>query len=152
MSAFTCPATFTTDVEGRILVEFIDLERVATDGKDLPEAFEEAIDALGSDLATRISRREGIPVPSRCKRGQQMVPVPWWLAPKVTLYLAMREQGVNNSELARRLNVTERVVRRMLDPEHETNAEKIQTALAILGKRLKMEVRRRRVSQPGGAL
>jgi DNA-binding transcriptional regulator LsrR (DeoR family) len=38
------------------------------------------------------------------------------------LYLAMRGQDINNSELARRLNVDERVVRRMLDPAHETKA------------------------------
>ena len=52
----------------------------------------------------------------------------------------MRDQGINNSELARRLNVDERVVRRMLDPAHETKAEKIQAALAVLGKRLTMDV------------
>jgi hypothetical protein len=43
-------------------------------------------------------------------------------------------------KLARRLTVDERVVRRMLDPAHETKAEKIQAALAVLGKRLTMEV------------
>lgn len=70
-----------------------------------------------------------------------MVPVPLWLAPKLALYLAMREQGVNNSELARRLGLHERVIRRMLDPEHATKAEKIQGALAVLGKQLTVEVR-----------
>lgn len=67
--------------------------------------------------------------------------MPLWLAPKLALYLAMREQEVSNSELARRLRVHERVVRRMLDPEHATKAEKIQAALAALGKQLTVEVR-----------
>jgi hypothetical protein len=66
---------------------------------------------------------------------------PLWLAPKLALYLAMRGQQVNNSELARRLGVHERVVRRMLDPEHATKAERIQAALAVLGKQLTVEVR-----------
>jgi antitoxin HicB len=101
---------------------------------------EEAIDALGSDLSIRLSRREEIPAPSPAKRGQRLIPVPWWLAPKLALYLAMRDHGINNSELARRLKVDERVVRRMLDPAHETKAEKTQAALAVLGKRLTMEV------------
>ncbi len=35
----------------------------------------------------------------------------------------------------------ERVVRRMLDPEHATKAEKIQAALATLGKQMTVEVR-----------
>lgn len=48
MSAFTYPAKFTAGGDGRILVEFVDLPRVATDGKDDREAMEEAADALGS--------------------------------------------------------------------------------------------------------
>lgn len=69
------------------------------------------------------------------------MPVPLWLAPKLALYLAMRDQGVSNSELARRLGLHERVIRRMLDPEHATKSEKIQAALAVLGKQLAVEVR-----------
>ncbi len=124
-----------------MLVEFIDLPRVATDGKDEREAMEEAIDALGSDLSIRLSHREEIPVPSRAKRGQRLVPVPLWLAPKLALYLAMREQRVSNSELARRLGLHERVIRRMLGPQHATKPEKIQAALAVLGKQMTVEVR-----------
>jgi antitoxin HicB len=141
MSAFAYPARFTAGSDGRVLVEFVDLPRVATDGKDHQEAIEEAMDALGSDLSIRLSRREKIPTPSAAKRGQRLVPVPLWLAPKLALYLAMRDQQVNNSELARRLGVHERVIRRMLDPEHATKADRIQAALATLGKQITVEVR-----------
>lgn len=141
MSAFTYPAKFTAGADGRILVEFVNLPSVATDGKDDREAMEEAMDALGSDLSIRLSRREEIPVPSAAARGQRLVPVPLWLAPKLALYLAMRERQVNNSELARRLGVHERVIRRMLDPGHASKAEKIQAALAALNKHLTVEVR-----------
>jgi antitoxin HicB len=102
---------------------------------------EEAMDALGSDLSIRLSRREEVPAPSAAKRGQRLVPVPLWLAPKLALYLAMRDQQVNNSELARRLGIHERVVRRMLDPRHATKAARIQAALAALGKQMTVEVR-----------
>ena len=141
MSAFPYPAKFTAGSDGRVLVEFINLPRVATDGKDDHEAMEEAMDALGSELSIRLSRREGIPAPSAAKRGQRLVPVPLWLAPKLALCLAMRDQEVSKSELARRLGVHERVIRRMLDPEHATKAEKIQAALAALGKQMTVEVR-----------
>jgi antitoxin HicB len=141
MSVLSYPAKFTPGKDGRILVEFVDLPRVATDGKDEREAMAEAIDALGSDLSIRLSRREEIPAPSPVKRGQRQVPVPLWLAPKLALYLAMREQRVSNSELARRLGVHERVIRRMLDPRHATRPEKIQAALAVLGKQMTVEVR-----------
>ncbi len=141
MSLFSYPAKFTIGADGRVLVEFVDLPRVATDGKHEREAMEEAMDALGSDLSIRLSRREEIPPPSPVKRGQRHVPVPLWLAPKLAFYLAMRHQRVSNSELARRLGLHERVVRRMLDPKHATKAEKIQAALAALGKQLTVEVR-----------
>ena len=54
---------------------------------------------------------------------------------------ACHDREVNNSELALRLSVHERVIRRMLDPGHATKAEKIQAALAVLGKQLTVEVR-----------
>ena len=141
MFAFAYPATFKAGRDGRVLVEFVDLPRVATDGKDDREAFEEAMDALGSDLSIRLSRREEIPAASAAKCNHRLVPVPLWLAPKLALYLAMRDQQVNNSELARRLGVHERVIRRMLNPQHATKAEKIQAALAALGKQMTLEVR-----------
>src|ERR1700730_10193759 len=102
MSAFAYPAKFNTGADGRVLVQFIDLPRVATDGEDEREAMEEAMDALGSDLSIRLSRHADIPSPQRHKPGQRLVPVPLWLAPKLALYVAMREQCVSNSELARR--------------------------------------------------
>jgi antitoxin HicB len=48
----------------------------------------------------------------------------------------MREGGMRNTELAGRLGVSETVVRRMLDPKHTTRPERIQAALAALGKRI----------------
>src|SRR6266550_2910911 len=85
MSVFTYPARFTAGSDGRILVEFVDLPRVATDGKNDREAMEEAMDALGSDLSIRLSRREKIPVPSAARRNHRLVPVPLWLAPKLAV-------------------------------------------------------------------
>jgi antitoxin HicB len=69
-----------------------------------------------------------------------MIPVPLWIAGKLALYLAMIERRMNNSELARRLGVRETVVRRMLDPDHDTKSEKIQAALEVLGKRIVVAV------------
>ena len=140
-AVFAYPARFATGKDGRVLVEFIDMPRLATDGANMREAREEAIDALGSDLSIRLSRKEEIPDPSAPKRGQRLVPVPLWLAPKLALYLAMRESGTGNSELARRMGVDERVIRRMLDPAHATKTAKIQAALAVLGKQMIVEVR-----------
>lgn len=48
----------------------------------------------------------------------------------------MKESSLRNTELAKRLGVSETVVRRMLDPKHTTKPERIQAALAEMGKRI----------------
>ena len=65
-----------------------------------------------------------------------MINVPLYLAPKLALYLAIAEQDVSNTDPARRLNVSETVVRRMLDPKHVTKPGPIEDALRALGKRI----------------
>ena len=67
-----------------------------------------------------------------------MAPVPLWIAPKLALYWRMRELGLNNSARARKLGVGETVVRRMLNPDQATKADKIQAALEVQGKRFLM--------------
>ncbi|HMC63163.1 MAG TPA: hypothetical protein VKJ01_28470 [Candidatus Solibacter sp.] len=96
----------------------------------------QATDCLAEAIAGRIARGDQIPPPSRAKRGQRLIGVPLYLAPKLALYLAIRERGTINSELARRLGMSETVVRRMLNPKHDTRPEKIQAALVALGKRI----------------
>ena len=135
MKRYAYPARFSRVQDG-ITVTFPDLPEAITGESDLDETMAEAADCLQEAIAGRIVRREEIPEPSEPKRGQRMIPVALYLAPKLALYLAMREQGVNNSELARRLGVTEIIIRRMLTPRHNTKPEKIQAALAALGKRI----------------
>jgi len=98
----------------------------------------EAIDCLGSSVAFAMADKADVPKPSRPKRGQRLVPVPLWIVGKLALYWAVREIGISQSELARRLNVRETIVRRMLDPNHDTRPEKIQAALEALGRRVFM--------------
>jgi len=137
MFSASYPATFLPERNGKgFHVRFPDLPEALTGGADLDETLAEAADCLAEAIAGRIARGDGIPVPSKPKRGQYPVGVPLYLAPKLALYLAMREGGIRNTELAKRLAVSETVVRRMLDPKHNTKPEKIQAALAALGKRI----------------
>jgi antitoxin HicB len=131
------PADFLTEKRGKgFYVRFPDLPEALTGGADLDDTQEQAVDCLAEALAGRIARGDSIPAPSRLKRGQYPVSVPLYLAPKLALYLAMSEGGLRNTDLAKRLGVSETVVRRMLDPKHNTKPEKIQAALAALGKRI----------------
>lgn len=131
------PARFLREHGGKSFhVRFADFPEALTGGEDFEDAFMEAADCLGEAIAGRMARGEEIPAPSRPKRGQHLVGVPLQMAPKMALYLAVREAGIANTELARRLGVSETVVRRMLNPRHATKPERIQAALRALGKRI----------------
>lgn len=131
------PATFLPEDNGKgVHVRFPDLPEALTGGDDISDALVQAADCLAEAIAGRIARGDEIPRPSKLKRGQYIISVPLNLAPKLALYLAMRELRITNVELAKRLGVSETVIRRMLNPKHQTKPEKIQTALAVLGKRI----------------
>lgn len=133
----TYPASILREENGQgFYVRFTDLPEALTGGEDLEDSLVQAMDCLAEALAGRIRRGDSIPPPSRLKRRQHPIGVPLYLAPKLALYIAMREQGLRNTELAERLGVSETVVRRMLDPKHNTKPEKIQAALNALGKRI----------------
>jgi antitoxin HicB len=131
------PASFLPEENGKgFHVRFPDLPEALTGGTDFEDTLEQAVDCLAEAIAGRITRGDEIPVPSKLKRGQHPVSVPLYLAPKLALYLALREAGMSNTELAGRLGVSETVIRRMLDPRHNTKPEKIQAASLTLSKRI----------------
>ena len=137
MFTATYAANFTREKDGRgFYVQFPDFPEALTGGEDINDCFVQAADCLAEAVAGRIRRGDEIPAPSVLKRGQRLIGVPLYLAPKLALYLAMRELAMPNTELAGRLGVSETVVRRMLDPKHDTKPEKIQAALTALGKRI----------------
>jgi antitoxin HicB len=134
MDQFAYPVRFTRDEGGTYLIRFRDLPEAITSGTDMADAIEQAADCLQEALAGRLVRRDAIPKPSKQRPGERRIPVAMYLAPKLALYTAMQRAGVSNSELARRLGVTELIVRRMLNPKHETKAGRIEAALRALGK------------------
>jgi antitoxin HicB len=137
MFEMSYPAEITQHREGKDwVVKFPDLKGSNTGADTLDGALDEASDCLGSYLAMLIANRKPIPDPSRVKGKQRLIAVPLWIAPKVALYRALQEQGVSNSELARRLGVRETIVRRMLDPDHATKSARLEAALRSVGKRL----------------
>jgi antitoxin HicB len=131
------PATFIREAGGcGYYAQFPDLPEALTGGEDIEDTLAQAADCLAEAIAGRIRRGDDIPAPSRLKRGQHLIGVPLYLAPKLALYPGLRELGISNSEFARRLHLSETVVRRMLDPRHDTKPEKMESALAALGKRI----------------
>ena len=131
------PAVLVSEGDGLgYLVRFPDFPEALTSGNDIRDACMQAEDCLAEAIAGRITRGDAIPTPSRLKRGQKLIAVPLYLAPKLALYIVMRDGGFRGTEVARRLGVSETVVRRMLNPKHVTKPEMIQAALRVLGKQI----------------
>ena len=136
MRNFTYPASLIPEDRGRFTVRFADLPEAITSGDTRSQALVNAADCLEEAVASRIVDGLDIPPASKPKRGAALVTLTGSMAAKTSLYLTMREQGVSRSDLARRVGVDEKEVRRMLDPRHATKLPRIEQALAVLGRRL----------------
>jgi len=137
---FAYPVSIKDDGAGNHLVTFRDIPFAATEGSTFEDAVEQARDCLETAIAAIIKDREEIPPPSRPKTGEYQIRVPAQTAAKTALYIAIQKSGLSNSELARRLNINEKEIRRMLDPWHQTKLPRIETALAALGCRLTISI------------
>lgn len=120
-------------------VTFPDIPEAITCGWSWEEAMEMAEDCLGASLSFYVDRREDIPKPSPVADGQTLVPVPLIVAAKLTLYTAMRRQGITNVALAARLGVHENAVRRLVNPNHRSHISQVEKALRAVGRSLVVE-------------
>ena len=59
---------------------------------------------------------------------------------KALLYLAFRETGINKTQLAHKLNLDEKEIRRILDPRHGTKLSTIERVLLTLGKKVEVRI------------
>jgi len=135
MRSFVYPVRLKAGKVG-ITIQFPDLPEAITSGKTRSDALEQASDCLEEAVAGRISDGLDIPEPSAAKTKQALVSLPAPMAAKAALYLAIKETGISNAKLARRLGYDEREIRRMLDPRQGTRLARIQRVLEMLGKRL----------------
>jgi|SRR5439155_21636882 len=91
MFAARYPASFIPEAHGKgFHVRFPDLPEALTGGDSLEDTCAQAADCLAEAIAGRIARGDDIPSPSPPKRGQRLISVPRYLAPKLALYLDQR--------------------------------------------------------------
>lgn len=143
---FVYPVRVEQDEDGRFVAMAQDVPEALTDGASLAEALAEMSDALGAALAGYVREGRPFPEPSDVEAGMYPVPVSPLVAAKLALRRAMLEEEVNNSELARRLGVSEGAVRRLVDPDHASRLDRVVAALAALGHHLIIEDQPRRVA------
>ena len=129
---YAYPITLNRDEEGEYVVTARDVPEALTSGETKREALLEMSDALGAALAGYAMKGREIPAPSELRPGEALVPVTPLVAAKLALREAMRQGNITNTELARRLGVSEGAVRRLVDPDHASRLDKVVAALEAL--------------------
>jgi antitoxin HicB len=127
--------------DGGWQVRFADVPEALTEGDTEAEAHVLATDVLLAALGGLVKTKRDIPEPSAADTGPVVV-VPMLQSARLALYQAIREDGLNNVTLARKLGLVEGEVRRMLDLDHQTRIGTLEKALWQLGKQMASEVRR----------
>lgn len=125
---------------GAINVTFRDIPEAVTYGADEREAVEMAEDVLASALSYYAERGEPFPQASAPKRGERLIFLPALIEAKLGLWVRMGEMGLSKADLATKLGVDHKIVRRLLKFDHNSRIEAIEAALAVLGKRLSVRI------------
>lgn len=111
---YVYPVALTEDEDGEFIATSRDVPEAITSGDTQGEALQAMSEALGAALAGYALVRQDIPAPSTLAQGEFMVPVAALVAAKLVLRSVMRDEGISNTDLARRLNISEGAVRRLL--------------------------------------
>jgi len=136
---YAYPYDMTPQPEGGFTVTFPDVPEAITEGDTVGEACERAEDALVTALSFYTDDGQKLPVPS-VAGGRPVAIVPPLVAAKLALHDAMLAAGLSNVELARRMDLDEKAVRRLRDPLHRSHIGQVAAALRVLGKRLDVQV------------
>lgn len=136
MNRFQYPVLLTPAEEGGYVVTCRDLPQLITQGDTEQDALEQAADAMDEVFATYMVEGMEFPEPSKAKRREHLVAPPAETVAKTALFVAMRQAGISKQQLARRLGIDEKEVRRLLDPHYGSKLPRIAQAISALGQRL----------------
>jgi antitoxin HicB len=136
MERFEYAVKLTPDEEGGFVVTCRDLPQLVTQGENEANALSEAADAMDEVFAAYMQGGLVFPVPTRARRGEHRVSPPVETMVKAALYVAMRDAGITKVQLAKKLGVDEKEVRRLLDPRHGSKLPRIAQAIEALEHRL----------------
>ena len=121
------------------VVTFPDVYGANTGGWSWKEAVEMAEDCLAVALSFYVDDNEDLPMPSPLADGQVLIAVPLVVAAKLTLYTAMREQGMTDEDLAAKLGMKDNAVQNLLDPNRFSHISQVERALKAVGRSLVVE-------------
>lgn len=127
--------------DGAVMAQFTDVPQAITQGDTEELAIHWAPDALHVALTGYIDHNQDIPKPSKPKVGQHVAYLSPLVAMKLEIYQAMRDAGLTRVQLAERMGVDEKQVRRLIDLDYQSKISQVDLALRVLGKALVVDVR-----------
>lgn len=136
---FEYPAVLTPQ-DGGFAVTFPGVPEAITQGDSKEDALIHARDALETALSMYVDEWQRLPKPTALKRGQHLVIPCVQACAKLLIYSAMIEGRVTKSHLARLLDCHLPQVDRLLDLNHASRLDQLERALAVLGRRLTVDV------------
>ena len=125
--------------DGGCVVTFDQFPEAITQGDTVEEALAEAQDCLDEVLASRIESGEPIPEPLMTNSKYHASPT-LQMSVKASLYLAIKEAELKNTDLAKALDIDEKAVRRLMDPRHPSKLPAMESVLGKLGKQPRLQV------------
>ena len=137
---FAYPVRFERAEEGGWVISSRDLPELWSQAEDDEDRVEVAEGALQAAFEYRIMKKEPLPQPSKPRTNEQLVTVPVETATKAALHMVVAEEKVTKTELAKRLALDEKEVRRLMDPQHASKVPRIAQALAAYGKRIQISI------------
>lgn len=139
MTTYAYAATFEpTSTENGFIVTFEDVPEAITEGKDMGEAYEMAVDALGVALLGYLQIGRARPAP--VAEGIMVSPDPD-VAAKIAVIETFQQAGITRRELADRLGKDENAIRRLLDPDVRTKLSFSLRGLGAMGMHFEMQLR-----------
>jgi antitoxin HicB len=129
------PVQLDPEEDGGYVVTLPDIGYGATQGDTLDEALLQAEEILEEAVLGMIAHNEEVPIPSPAK-GRPVARLPALTAAKLELYRAMRQAGLDEAQLAERLGWPPKKLAHIFDGYHAVRLEKLESALAALGRRL----------------
>lgn len=134
------PVTLKTYTSGQVGVRFADVPEAITAAGDESAALAAAEDALIVALSGYVDCGRALPRASKAAAGQPVVALPARVALKFAIQGAMRQAGMTQAQLADRLGIDARQVRRILNLDHESTIAQMEAALGALGRRAAVTV------------
>lgn len=117
-----------------------DLPQLNSYGDNREHAISEAIDAIETTLSLYADQRWVIPEASPVKEGEVVIHLPAVTVAKIALWNEMMARGMRKADLCRLLGVSQTQGDRLVDFLHTSKMEQLESALAVMGKRLSISV------------